>query len=64
MRQLPKGFVERLKTLDFETIRAATGGCLNPSEIRNMLVRRDLITAEIDRLIGLYGADGPEGVLY
>jgi len=64
MRQLPKDFVDRLKALDFETIRAATRGCLKPSEIRNMLVRRDLIAAEIDRLIGLYGADGPEGVLY
>lgn len=64
MRQLPRGFFEKLRALDLETVRRVTGDYLTNAEIENLLARRDLIAAEIERLIGIYGTDGAEGVLY
>lgn len=57
MSELPKNFVEKLKNLTFESIRTATGDYLKDDEIRAILVRRDLMLEEIDRLIRLNGED-------
>jgi len=57
MKQLPRAFVEKLKGLTAESIRAAVGEYLEDDEIKAVLVRRDLILAEIDRLIKKNGRD-------
>jgi hypothetical protein len=61
MSELPRVLVDRIKALDFDTIRAAVGTYLTDGEIRAVLVRRDLILQEIDRIIQ---ANGEAKVLY
>jgi hypothetical protein len=61
MKQLPRAFVERLKGLSAESIRGAVGEYLDEDEIKAILIRRDLILAEIDRLIK---KNGEENTLY
>jgi hypothetical protein len=61
MRQLPKSFVERIKALDFETIKNVAGRYLTSSEIESVLLRRDLMIERIDQMIGVHG---PKDILY
>ncbi len=61
MSELPRAFVERLKALTLESVRTIAGGYLKDDEIAAVLVRRDLILAEIDRLVR---KDGEANVLY
>jgi hypothetical protein len=61
MSQLPRAVVDKVKALDGAALRAAVGGYLSEEEMRAVLVRRDLILAEIDRLIK---ANGEARVLY
>ena len=61
MSELPRVLVERVKALDLDTIRAAVGTYLSDGEIRAVLVRRDLILREIDRIVQ---ANGEAKVLY
>jgi hypothetical protein len=61
MSELPRVLVDRVKALDFDTIRAAVGTYLTDGEIRAVLVRRDLVLQEIDRIIR---ANGEAKVLY
>ena len=51
MKELPRAFVDGVKALTAETIRAAVGDYLTDEEIAAVLARRDLILAEVDRLI-------------
>ncbi len=60
-RRLPRWFVEKLKGLSFESIKAAVGETLTDREIRSVLARRDLLLAEID---GMVRAQGEAAVLY
>ena len=55
MKRLPKDFVEKVKALDLATLNELVGEHLTEAEIAAILVRKDLILAEIDRLIGEYG---------
>ncbi len=55
MSELPRSIVERIKGLTFDGIKGVVGENLSDDEIRTMLVRRDLILAEMDRLIKKYG---------
>jgi precorrin-6B methylase 1 len=55
MSELPRAVVEKLKALDFAAVRAAVGEYLSDEEIRAVLVRRELILEEIDRLIQVNG---------
>jgi hypothetical protein len=55
MSELPRTVVEKLKKLDFAAVRAAVGETLTDEEIRAVIVRKDLILAEIDRLIEVNG---------
>jgi hypothetical protein len=57
MSELPRALVEKLKALDAATVKAAVGPYLTDEEIRAVIVRRDLILAEIDRLVKVNGAD-------
>ena len=57
MRQLPRTFIERIKTLDFEAIKDVAGSFLTDGEIQAMLKRRDLMLDEIDEIIGEHGLE-------
>jgi len=61
MSHLPRALVDKLKTLDAAAVRAAVGEYLTDDEIRAVLIRRDLILAEIGRLVK---ANGEDRVLY
>jgi hypothetical protein len=51
MATLPRAFVEKLRALDFDGIRAVVGDYLSDQEIRAVLARRDLIIAWIEKRI-------------
>ena len=61
MKELPREFVEKLKGLTFEPLKNALGDYLSDKQIKAILIRRDLILEEIDRMIKKYGE---ENVLY
>jgi hypothetical protein len=61
MKELPRALVEKLKGLTAEAIKGAVGEYLEDEEIKAVLLRRDLILAEIDRLIK---KNGEENTLY
>ncbi|MBU4494993.1 MAG: hypothetical protein KJ874_06795 [Acidobacteria bacterium] len=56
-KQLPMIFVEKLKGLDEETLKAVVGEYLKPKEIEAVLIRKDLILKEIDDQIKAIGED-------
>jgi hypothetical protein len=60
-RRLPRWFVERLRALTFEDIKAAVGSTLEDKEIRAVLARRDLLLKEIALMIQ---EQGEAAVLY
>jgi hypothetical protein len=55
MAQLPRTFVEALKALTAETIRQAVGEYLTDEEIAATVMRRDLISAWLDKRIAELG---------
>jgi len=55
MKMLPRAFVKKLKSLNFELIKNAMGEYLTEKEINAVFARRDLILKEINRLIKDYG---------
>ena len=55
MSELPRAVVDKVKALDFAAIRSAVGPYLTDEEIHAVLIRRDLILAEIDRLVKVNG---------
>jgi hypothetical protein len=57
MDKLPRAFVEKLKSLDFATIKAVVGEYLTDAEINASLKRRDLMIAWIDKHIKEKGED-------
>jgi hypothetical protein len=57
MSELPLAVYDKVKALDFATIRQAVGPYLTDEEIRAVLMRRDLVRAEIDRLVKVNGKD-------
>jgi len=61
MKQLPRIFVEKIKDMNFEKISDVVGVYLTIEEIEAVLIRRDLILVEINRLIKKFGEDS---VLY
>lgn len=61
MRQLPRALVDRVRALTQAEVKAAAGKYLTTGEIRAVMARRDLLLAEIDRIIVLHGEDS---VLY
>lgn len=61
MKQLPRAFVEKLKSLSFDGINKAVGDYLTDKEIECILIRRDLIMDWLDKRIKDHGEDN---VLY
>jgi len=57
MSELPRSVFEKVKALDFAAIRSAVGAYLSDEEIHAVLIRRDLVLAEIDRLVKANGED-------
>lgn len=55
MRKLPRAFVEKLKALNFKLMKNIVGKYLTDKEIEAVLMRRDLILKEIDKLIKKHG---------
>ena len=55
MAELPRAFVEALKTLTHESVRAVVGEYLTDEEIDAALARRDLILAWLDRRVAALG---------
>ncbi len=55
MRKLPRAFVEKLKALNFELMKDIVGKYLTDKEIEAVLMRRDLINKDIDKLIKKHG---------
>lgn len=55
MKSLPRDIYEKVKSLDFESIRAAVGDYLTDDEINAVLARRDLIVKVIEDLIAQQG---------
>jgi hypothetical protein len=61
MSELPRAFVEKLKSLTSDAIKTIVGDYLKDQEIEAVMARRDLILAEIDRLVA---KGGEANVLY
>jgi hypothetical protein len=57
MKQLPRAFVEKLKSLDMESINGVVGEYLTDKEIEYVLIRRDLILKWLDKQIKIEGED-------
>jgi hypothetical protein len=55
MKRLPREFIEKIKALDADGIEQIVGDYLTEGEIEAVLLRRDLILAEVDRLIAKNG---------
>jgi hypothetical protein len=60
-RRLPRWFVDKIKTLTFENIRAAVGSTLTAKEIKAILARRDILLREIGDMVK---EQGEAAVLY
>jgi hypothetical protein len=54
-RRLPRWFVDQIKELTFENIKASVGPYLTDKEIRAIVLRRDLLLREIDDMIKKQG---------
>ena len=56
-RRLPRAFIERVKALDFESVKKAVGPYLKDKEIEAILKRKVLLLAEVDQMIKESGED-------
>jgi hypothetical protein len=61
MRELPRAFYEKIKSLNYEIIKGFVEDYLADDEINAVLTRKDLIIKEIEKLIQ---QNGEENVLY
>jgi hypothetical protein len=61
MSELPRALVEKIKAWTFESIKGVVGETLTDEEIKDVLLRRDLILKEIDKLVK---KNGESAVLY
>ncbi len=57
MKRLPRVFVEKLKSLDHDTIKNVVGEYLTDKEIDYVLIRKDLILKWLDKQIKKEGED-------
>jgi hypothetical protein len=60
-RRLPRWFLDKLRTLTFEDVRAAVGTSLEDKEIKAILARRDLLLKEVATMVA---EQGEAAVLY
>jgi hypothetical protein len=57
MKELPRAFVDKLKSLNFEIMKEIVGDYLTKKEIQCTLIRRDMILAWLDNRIKELGED-------
>ena len=57
MKELPRAFVEKLKSLNFELVKEIVGEYLIDKEIKCTLIRRDMILDWLDKRINEIGED-------
>ncbi len=57
MRELPRSLFEKIKSLDYDTIKGFVGEYLTDEEINAVLARKELIIQEINKLIQQNGED-------
>ena len=57
MKELPRAFVEKLKSLNFKIIRDSIGEYLTDREINAVLLRRNLILRDVEERIKRLGED-------
>ena len=57
MKELPRSFIEKLNSLNFDLIRGNVGEYLTKKEINAVLLRRDLILEAVDERIKKLGED-------
>jgi len=57
MKQLPREFVDKMRSMDFELVKEIVGEYLKDKEIQAVLLRRDLILKEIEIWIKEKGED-------
>ncbi|MBC8359764.1 MAG: hypothetical protein ISS41_00875 [Candidatus Aminicenantes bacterium] len=55
IRYVPRAFIEKVKALNFDTIRNAVGPYLKDKEIEAVLKRKELLLKEIEEMIKEYG---------
>jgi hypothetical protein len=60
-RTLPRAFVEKIRNLNFDSIKEAAGSYLKDEELKAILVRKELLLKEINEMIKEKGEDS---VLY
>jgi len=60
-RRLPRAFLDRIKTLNAAVIKSTVGTYLTDNEIEAVLVRKELLLAEVAEMIA---RDGEDKVLY
>jgi hypothetical protein len=56
-RQLPRTFVEKVKALEYDSIKNAVGPYLTDEEINAILARKKLLLSEIEEMINELGQD-------
>ena len=57
MRELPRAFYEKIKSLNYDIIKGIVGDYLSDNEINAVLARKDLIIKEIEKLVQQNGED-------
>ncbi|MBC7350527.1 MAG: hypothetical protein H5U05_11235 [Candidatus Aminicenantes bacterium] len=57
MSELPRAFVEKIKSLNFELIKSIVGEYLTDAEIEAILARKELILKAVDKLVKEKGED-------
>lgn len=57
MKQLPRTFVDKIESLNYELIKEIVGDYVTDDEINALLARKELILKEIKRLTKKYGED-------
>jgi len=50
-RQLPRGFVEKVRVLNYDNIKEALGPFLKEKEIKAIVIRKELLLKEIEEMI-------------
>ncbi len=56
-RRLPRSFVEKVKALDFQSIKTAVGPYLTDKEIEAVVKRKTLLVAEVEAMVRESGED-------
>jgi hypothetical protein len=56
--RVPLRVYENLKSLDEETVRSATRTLLSAAQVKDLLIRRDLIVKKIEQDISALGEEG------